>query len=274
MTSLVQAVLANSYAQAVLWVVFLGGLFGLIEVYRWPGVTLSACRNVAVFVYLAVLMVGNSILAVVALGLGNGLVALVRQTWWAPLGAALLSVFTSEALLQKKDLKPVQRGIRKWVDRARVKAVQVTRAKQARMNERRPAAGRSRWRWAWLGGAAVVVGGLLYVYVVSKGDPKVWILRRTRISGHYRQIPAGKLFWTMVRKVGKGRVVADADLDLRRPIDFDAESETFEAAMDRLCVICACTWTIEPADPPTLWLSHLTDATKDAPGPGHAAPHP
>lgn len=269
----VEAVVGNRELQTVFWVAVFSGLVGLVEVYRQPRVTLAACRNPAVFIYLTVLILGNSILALFALELGITLRWRGPQAWWAPFVAAVIGTFGSE-LLQRSDLKWLQKGILPLIKQARTKAVQVTKSSQALRNARQPASSSRRWRWLWLAVAAVGLSFAMYVYFVSQGDPRVWLLRRTKISGRFDRIPVGRLFLQIASKAGNGRAIIEREVDIHKAITLEARNEPLEAVLDRLCTICACSWTIESGDPFTLWISHLPDRSKAAPVPGAVPPQP
>jgi hypothetical protein len=133
----VEILILNSVVQTVLWVIVFSSLVGLVEVYRQPSVNLTACCNPAVGIYLTMLVVGNSILAVlVAFGSSRIPMSSV-QGWWMPFFAAVLSTFGAELLRRQAKIKWLLKDILRREEQARTKAVKVTRNRQIRINARK-----------------------------------------------------------------------------------------------------------------------------------------
>jgi hypothetical protein len=130
----VAALVLDSYVQTVLWVVLFSGLVCLAAVYRHYSVSLTACFNPAVSMYLAMLIFGNSILAVVLAVTGSKIPKLSGQGWWVPFYAAVVGTFGAELLRRQEKIKWLQDRIGKLQEDLRKKAVHRTKIRQVRIN--------------------------------------------------------------------------------------------------------------------------------------------
>jgi hypothetical protein len=140
MTSLLrtlETLALDSYVQTVLWVVVFSGLVCLGAVYRHYSVSLTACFNPAVGMYLTMLIFGNVILAVVFAAIGTNVPRLLGQGWWVPFYAAVVGTFGAELLRRQDRIQWLQERIGKLQEDLRKKAVNRTRIRQARINARK-----------------------------------------------------------------------------------------------------------------------------------------